>query len=106
MTAFQENIKPVMMNTIDEIDRMIQEWENTDFFDALISRCVNIAFTILMMIPDELKDEQKRIECFINKHRSGVIRNSRTKKKVKIAAISSFLGYGITRKLFALNRRR
>lgn len=89
--------KPAMMNTIDAIKQMVQDYKESDVFDALISRCVNIAFTILMMVPRELKEEQREIERFINVYRIRVVKNNRTKKKVKIATVSSFLSYKLTR---------
>jgi len=94
-----------MMNTIDKMEEMIRQNENTAVYKALSSRCVNIAFTILMMIPDYLKDEQKRIESFINKNRWQVLGNSKTKIKVKMAILSSFLGYGVSRSIFKCSYR-
>ena len=103
--SISRSYKPAMMRTIDSIERMIRENENSDIYDALISRCVNIAFTILMMVPKKMNEERKRIEQFITSYRRQVIRNHETKNKVKIACLTSYLGYGITRKVFELNRR-
>ncbi|WP_049962461.1 glycosyltransferase family 2 protein [Oribacterium sp. FC2011] len=97
--------KPQMMSTIEKLEEMISENEDSSVYDPLISRCVNIAFTILMMVPCELKEERRRIEKFISLYRGQVIRNPQTKKKVRMACLSSFLGFGTTKKIFELSRR-
>ena len=94
-----------MVNTIDVIEKMVNKYANTSVYNALISRSVNIAFTILMIIPPELVDEQKRIEKFINTYKKRVARNPQTKNKVKLAILTSYVGYGVTRKIFDMNRR-
>lgn len=101
--SISRSFRPKMMNTIDKLEEMI--CENPNMYDPLISRCVNIAFTILMMVPKESTKTRKHIENFINTYRSKVLANSKTKKKVKLAVVTSYLGYGTTRKLFDLNRR-
>ncbi len=103
--SISRSFKPQMMNTIEKLELMIVENENTSIYDPLISRCVNIAFTILMMLPKDAKEYRKRIERFINIYRSKVLANRETKRKVKIAVATSYVGYGITRKIFDLNRR-
>lgn len=103
--SISRNYKPAMMRTIYSIERMIHENKDTSIYDALVSRCVNIAFTILMMVPKEMREERRRIEQFISLYRSRVIINPLTKRKVKVACITSYLGYWFTRKVFKLNRR-
>ena len=97
--------KPQMMYTIEKLEEMISENEDSSVYHPLISRCVNIAFTILMMVPNELEDERKRIERYISSYRNKVLRNKLTKKKVRMACLSSYLGFGTTKKLFELCRR-
>lgn len=103
--SISRSYKPAMMETIGIIEKMVNCYKGTCIDEPLISRCVNIAFTILMMVPDGLKEERSRIERFISSYRRKVIRNPKTKKKVKIACILSYFGYGITRIIFEINRR-
>lgn len=100
--SISRSYKPAMMNTIETIEDMISEYENTDVYDAVLSRCVNIAFTILMIISNEFKNERKKIEIFISRYRDRVIKNPKTKRKVKLAVLLSYLGYSITRSVFDL----
>jgi len=97
--------KPQMMSAIDKLEEMISENEESSVYDPLISRCVNIAFTILMMVPCELKEERRRIEKFISSYRCQVIRNPQTKQKDRMACLSSYFGFGTTKKIFELSRR-
>lgn len=103
--SISRSYKPEMMKTIDVIEKMIVKYEHDNVYDALISRCVNIAFTILMMVPSQFKDDRKRIERFISLYRNRVMRNKMTKRKVKLACLTSYLGYGLTRTFFEINRR-
>lgn len=103
--SLSRKYNPRMINTLTHLKQMLHEYEESDVYDALLSRCVNIAFTILMVIPTDRIEEKKQIECFINLNRAKVLRNPLTKKKVKAGIISSYLGYGTTRKLFGLRRR-
>lgn len=93
-----------MIHTIDVMRKMIRDSLNASAFDALISRSVNIAFTILMMLPDECKNERNQIVEFINEYRVQVLGNPLTKSKVKLAILTSYIGYGVTKKLFKLCR--
>ena len=103
--SISRTFKPQMMSAIDKLEEMISKNKESSVYDPLISRCVNISFTILMMVPCELKEERRRIEKFISLYRGQVIRNSQTKKKVRMACLSSFLGFGTTKKIFELSRR-
>lgn len=94
-----------MIRSIDVLDKMILEYEDTVVYDALISRSVNIAFTILMLLPDNMREEKKRIQHFINKFRGKVLRNPKTKRKVRIACLTSYFGYKTTKKIFEISRK-
>ncbi len=93
-----------MIQSIDVLEKMIQEYANTSVLDALVSRSVNIAFSILMMVPDECKDERDKIVEFISKYRDRVVSNPLTKNKVKLAVLTSYIGYRFTKMLFRLSR--
>lgn len=94
--SISRRYKPEMMITIEKMKQMIKEYESTVVFDALLSRCVNIAFTILMMVPLQLKTEKREIEGFISTYRKAVWQNKNTKKKVKLAILTSYIGYEVT----------
>ncbi len=103
--SISRTYKPEMMRTIAVIEKMSTEYRNEYVYDALISRCVNIAFTILMMIPRKMRSERKKVEHFISLHRYRVMRNHLSKKKVRVACLTSYLGYGMTQVLFEIGRR-
>ncbi|WP_197017940.1 glycosyltransferase family 2 protein [Succinivibrio dextrinosolvens] len=94
-----------MINTIGKMQDMTIKYSHLHY-DALISRCVNIAFTILLMIPHKYEKEQKIIESFITLYRLRVFLNSKTKLKVRVATLSSYLGYNITKFLFNVFKKK
>ncbi|SFP38199.1 Glycosyltransferase involved in cell wall bisynthesis [Butyrivibrio proteoclasticus] len=100
--SISRNFKPQMMKTIEKLEELIDVNKNSSIYEPLISRCVNIAFTILMMLPSYLSKDQKKIELFIDRNKCQVLKNPKTKSKVKMAILTSLLGYGFTRKIFKL----
>lgn len=103
--SISRNYNPKMINTITEIEKMLVEYKNSDLINALISRSVNISFTILMMIPIKFSEQKIKIESFITENRLNVIKNPQTKPKVKIAILLSFLGYNFVKLLFKLKTK-
>lgn len=97
--SLSRKYNPKMVITIDILEKMVNEYMETSVYKALLSRSINIAFTILMMIPKDKQDDTLRIENFISKYRNQVLRNPQTKKKVKAGVLSSYISYKLTKLL-------
>ena len=71
---------------------------------ALEVKMTSVWFHVFLQLPqdDERTEELKKR---IKKHRMAVLRNKRTRRKTKIACLSSCLGFGIVRFLFNFTRR-
>lgn len=74
----------------------------SEFKEAVRSRITNIAIVILLMIPIDEKFQiyRNKIKRFIKQNRKKVLKNSRTRNKVKGALLLSFFGFNIMEKLF------
>lgn len=97
------------LDSVTELDNLIKYgFDNKEYLDGLKSRAVNIAIVILFMIPFEVeyKKYRKRIEEFICQYRLEVIKNSRTRKKVKFALLMSYLGFDLTQKIFMMLKNK
>ena len=73
-----------------------------DYYEDIIARCVNIAFTIYYKIPEDRKKECIDIEEFIKSYRRQVLMNQYVNKKVKMALCLSYFGFKLNRKIFEL----
>ena len=88
------NILSILQKYISETD------QNKEI--GFISRSVNIAFSILFIIPitDEFKSEREIVIRFIKKYRWIVLVKSKAKLKVKGACFLSVFGFKFTQYLF------
>ena len=75
-----------------------------ELIQALEVKMTSVWFHVFLQLPqdDERTEELKKR---IKKHRMAVLRNKRTRRKTKIACLSSCLGFGIVRFLFNFTRR-
>ncbi|MGN1114630.1 MAG: glycosyltransferase family 2 protein [Oscillospiraceae bacterium] len=73
-----------------------------EYKSALQSRIVNIAIVVLFMIPvkKDYKKYREPIKRFLKQNRRDVIRNPKTRKKVKISLLMSYFGFDLVQKLF------
>lgn len=97
--AMHSEYKPQMINNIFALKNMIAEEPKNI---GLISRCVNIALVIMLMIDDKtmLIEDYKIICTLIKKYRFVSIMNVKSRNKVRIALIVSYLGFGNVSKIF------
>lgn len=96
--------------TIDAFEAFISEHQDMvkDIKVALVSRFVNIAIVILMMIPigDMYMDDRKRIIEFIDKYKKEVLKNKKGRKKVKISLrLATLVGYDNMQRVFKIISR-
>ncbi len=72
------------------------------YMGEITNRLVNIAIVILIMIPidKEHKVESKEVIDFIKKYRSSVLRSRKTRKKVRLALLLSYLGFGLMERIY------
>lgn len=91
---------PKLMQSFDQLINFEKRQRSSKYSDDLISRCVNIAFTIYLKIPEEQYEECKKIENYICEHRTSVLKNMLTTKKVKVAIILSYIGFKTVRLVF------
>lgn len=88
------NILNCLQKYISKIDSLLKI--------GFISRSVNIAFSILMIIPmtEEFKSEREMVIMFIKKYRWAVLVQSKAKLKVKGACFLSIFGFKLTQYMF------
>lgn len=93
------NILSILQKYISKID------QNKKI--GFISRSVNIAFSILMIIPmtEEFKSEREMVIMFIKKYRWTVLVKSKAKLKVKGACFLSIFGFKFTQYVFMYLRK-
>ena len=89
--------------TVYEFEKAVEKgWGNKRYDDGFKSRAVNIAIVILFMVPiqPEYKTYREDIERFIKLHRKEVLKNPKTRRKVRISLWMSYLGMDFTQKVF------
>ena len=105
-SAMRNGFNEKKINTIDELDKMIENKNNLipEYRDGFISRSVNIAMVILLMIPIEGQygDYRARVKEFIKKFRWSTMTNPKTRLKVKLSLLISYFGFDTVQRLFAL----
>lgn len=79
----------------------------SEYKEALRSRVCNIAIVILFMIPIEKRYERyrKSIKSFLYKNRRKVIANAKSRKKVRLSLLLSYIGFDNVQSLFYLFRK-
>lgn len=85
-----------------ELKKILIKSRDCDYYEDIIARCVNIAFTIYYKIPEDRKKECIDIEEFIKSYRRQVLMNQYVNKKVKMALCLSYFGFKLNRKIFEL----
>lgn len=106
-SAMRNGFDPRKISAVEELGKFIQSQKiKKEYVPDYKSRAVNIAIVILFMIPAEKEFFKYRdhIQCFIKENRCEVLRNKKTRKKVKLALMLSYLGFGFSQKLFAVAR--
>ena len=107
-SAMRNGFNNRKLNAIYEFKELI---ENTSvqeyYYEGLLSRCVNIGFVILFMIPisEEYKEERKLVVDFIMQYRRAVLFNKKSRNKVKLAILCSYLGFDFTQRVFNIIQR-
>lgn len=89
--------------SVDGFRKFISEYgEDGEYADEIINRLVNITIVILMMIPEgnEYDKERNDVISFIKKYRSCILRSRKTRFKVRIALLISYLSFGLLRRLY------
>lgn len=102
-SAMRNGFNKNKLNAIYVLEDLMENTDKKDaYYVGLLSRCVNIGFVILCMIPiqSEFKQERKLVKDFIKKYRKEVLLNKKTRNKVKLAVLSSYLGFDFTQVLF------
>ena len=95
------------IKSVEELEKFIKSHNiRKEYIQDYKSRAVNIAIVILFMIPVEKEFSEYRnyIQSFIKANRYEVLRNKKTRKKVKLALITSYLGFNFSQKLFSASR--
>lgn len=95
-----------LLNTIGVLEEYISN-VNQMHLVGFIARSINIAFSILMMIPmtDEFKSEREVVIRFIKKYRWAVLVKSKARLKVDIAIIISYINYQVLYYLFYIKNK-
>lgn len=107
-SAMRNGFNKNKLNAIYVLQDLI---ENSDkkspYYEGVLSRCVNIGFVILCMIPIQqtFKEERKLVTDFIKKYRREVLLNKKSRNKVKLAILSSYVGFDFTQRLFNIIQR-
>jgi len=92
------------VDSISQFQKILDKESKSEYFDGLLSRAVNIAFVVLISIPDGSQYDAKRseVEAFIKKYRKSVLKNKKTRKKVRIAIYISYFSFKLVKKAFGL----
>lgn len=91
---------PKLMQSFEELVKFEKSQQNTPYSNNLLARCVNIAFTIYLKIPENKLRECRMVEVYIEKNRWNVLKNRRSNLKVKTACMLSYAGFGLIRAIF------
>lgn len=87
--------------TIDSIEEYAVRLDDK-YYIFLITRLVNIALILFLMISDEkFINEKHRIENYIKKYRANVLLNMHCRIKLRIAMLISYFGFGFVRKVYS-----
>lgn len=74
---------------------------------AAYNKAISVNFHVLFQLPDDegYEEVKMKIKKFIKENRNKVLFDSRSQKKVKIAAILSFLGFNNIKKIFSIIKK-
>lgn len=96
-------------NKISVLDGLYDLRANAEekYIEGIVSRIVNIEIILLLMIPMGLyADDRRKIIKNINDDRRQVICNKKSRMKVKIALLMSYLGYNTIQWIFEKIKNR
>lgn len=92
-----------VVETQENIEKLYNKYRNNNELNIpLLSRCVNMSFTLYLITADELLFAKKNIKKFIYKNRFKVLFNVHSKLKLKIALFISLFGLENVKRLHRL----
>lgn len=97
---------PKLMQSFEELVKFEKSQCDTIYSNDIIVRCVNIAFTIYLKVPNNKSDELRKIESYIEDNRKKVLSNKRTTRKVRLASWMSCISFKLVRTIFVLTNVR
>lgn len=102
-SAMRNGFDATKVASVIELQKLLKsEFAFPEYKRALQSRVCNVAIVVLFMIPVEKKYEEYRkpIKTFLYDNRKDVIRNSKSRKKVRLSLVLSYIGFDFVQKLF------
>lgn len=91
---------PKLMRSFEELVKFAESQKNSEYFDEVIVRSVNVAFTIYLKTPEKQSIEKNEIEEYIVKYRSSVLTNTKTNLKIRVALVLSTISFKLVRWAF------
>ncbi len=96
------------LEVIGQLENLIDENRSTLYWKGIVSRSVNIAIVLLLMIPTgkRYQGDRRYVTEFLKRYRLKALKNHHTRIKVKAALAISFVGFDFMRKIFdCINQR-
>ena len=93
------------MQSFEELVKFEKSQQNTPYSNDLLVRCVNIAFTIYLKLPEKQLGERQQVEAYIKENRYTVLKNKKTIIKLKTACALSYGNLKWMRTLFKILNR-
>ena len=91
---------PKLMRSFEELVKFAESQKNSEYFDEVRVRSVNVAFTIYLKTPEKQSIEKNEIEEYIVKYRSSVLTNTKTNLKIRVALVLSTISFKLVRWVF------
>ena len=91
---------PKLMRSFEELVKFAESQKNSEYFDEVIVRSVNVAFTIYLKTPEKQSIEKNEIEEYIVKYRSSVLTNTKTNIKIRVPLVISTISFKLDRCVF------
>ncbi len=104
-SAMRNGFDERKVDSIFELENAIQNGLVRDIYQqCYVSRMINIAIVILFMIPIDEKNAEIRgsIKTIIKSYRKVVIHNKKTRQKVRLALIASYLSIDFSQRVFSI----
>lgn len=102
-SAMRNGFDTTKIESATELQKLLKsEFALPEYKKALQSRVCNIVIVVLFMIPVEKKYEpyRKPIKVFLSENRKEVIKNPKSRNKVRGALLLSYIGFDFVQKLF------
>ena len=89
-------------DSVYELESYIEKSKASYYYDGLVSRIINIAIVVLLMIPanSDYTADMLKIEKLIKSYRHTVLMNKNSRIKVKSALLCSYFGFGLLRAFY------